>query len=211
MKESRATHLFIDFDETLFEHLAFQAYSANMLNQLYDIDPQRYLENFDPYHEVQQGMHRLYQHEDHLRDTTGLEWDTYSGQLTESVRRDEAAHFCYDDAHEFVEEASKSGMSVRLLTYGIEAYQRFKISLCPVIGRLPVHIVCEPKGDFLSRHFSDASIKGILVDDKIPIPLPDNWQHIWLNRNERERPQDHTPIEITRLHFPSLADTIALS
>ncbi|HMT18883.1 MAG TPA: hypothetical protein PKD15_02505 [Candidatus Saccharibacteria bacterium] len=211
MKHFPATHVFIDFDETLFEHRAFQEYSSQVLSQAHDVNPSRYLERFDEYHDLISPNHRMYRHEDHLRDTTGLSWSVYSGEVTDRVRNDPNAHFCYDDAHRFVSDAQKSGAVVRLLTYGNEAYQRFKIGLCPVIGALPVHVVCEPKGDYLARHFSDAEIKGYLIDDKAPIPLPDNWQHVWLNREGKTHPEENNHLEVTNLHFPSLADTIALA
>jgi len=201
MRLTDYTHVFIDFDETLFCHESYIEWLAKYLKKVYGVDTTEFLASFDDYHDVQDsdGLLRLYRHEQHLLEKTGLAWDMLSGEI-EAVIRSESKDFCYPEVHESIEAISvNKNTGIRLLTYGDGAYQRFKINLCPHMQKIPIHVVGEAKSNFLAKHYSDAGIQGVLIDDKAPLIMPSNWQHVWVNRNGRAKPGQSECIEIQDL------------
>ncbi len=199
----RQQMLFIDFDETLFQHNKFQEWFSGYITKKYLVDTAKYLKTFGKYNYVKdvKGLLRLYKHKEHLLNETGLSWQLLSGEIQEAVS-EQGLDFCYSDAHKFLTDAQNSGIEkVRLLTYGDPDFQRFKISLCRIARDLPVHIVGEPKAEFLNKEFGGASVYGVLLDDKAPLNLPKNWQHLWLNRYSGTPPEDTRLIEINELDF----------
>lgn len=210
-------YIFFDFDETIFNHEDYQQFWANVLEQKLGVDSRPYVDTFSTFHD-KRGVHGLYRHKQHALRTTGHEWSFISGVATDEVRQGEH-HFCHNDAHAAIARAVATGAEVRILTYGREAYQRFKISLCDEVARLPVHVVTEDKGDFLARYFGGEHQHGVLIDDKSPqdISLPPNWQHVWINRNGQPMPDEARCIEVDNLDFSYIelvagfADTIHAS
>ena len=172
--------LYIDFDETLFDHRGYVAFVSGLLAGEEDIS--RYTSTFDDYHDVQDTvrMLRLYRHRDHIADALGYEWGHYSNSVRSAVMQNKQ-DFCYPEVHEFLEYIDTLGdVDVALLTYGDPEYQLYKISLCEHTKRLPVTVVQEPKADYIARyHTAD---HGVLLDDKAPQRLSGSWQHIWVNR-----------------------------
>jgi hypothetical protein len=209
-RETEPTHIFIDFDETIFNHVDYIQFAAGVMSAEFGIDPVPYMESFDSYHDVMDGFHRLYRHDDHIREQAGMEWSMISGVISERASQ-LSLDFCYDDAHRFSEEAVASGAIVRLLTYGDEAYQRYKISLCKEVAALPVHVVREPKAKFLERHFGGSTTRGILVDDKAPLHLPSNWEHAWINRDNRRVDTEYFCLEMSELNFDQMMVLYALA
>ncbi len=180
------SHIFIDFDETLFNHAAYIAWADDVLAGLLGKEAGFYKHNIDDFHQQLDDPHlRLFKHDAHSRETTGKGWDYISGEL-ERVRKDHAGDFCYGDAHDFLQWATAQDVDVRILTFGDAEYQHYKINTCPVIRKLgiPVHVVSEPKRDFLAREFGNAK-RGVLIDDKHPLRLPKNWDEIWINRSSK--------------------------
>lgn len=201
MKLTDYTHIFIDFDETLFSHGSFIEWLSGYLADAHGIDAEGYISTFDEYHDVQdtQGFLRLYRHEAHILEKTGLSWDMLSGEIEQAVKN-ESLDFCYAEVHRFVAELLASNdFDIRILTYGNADYQRFKISLCKHLQALPIHVVHEPKGKFLNKHYNHESIRGVLIDDKAPLVMPQNWQHLWVNRNGRSKPKNAHCVEIVDL------------
>lgn len=79
----------------------------------------------------------------------------------------------YDGTHALVAHARTLG-EVKILTYGIDDYQRLKASLCPSLADIPVITTLRPKGEYLQD-------KGDvwLVDDKpLAGELPPNVRFI---------------------------------
>jgi hypothetical protein len=58
------------------------------------------------------------------------------------------------------------------------------MGLCSVLTEydLPIHIVDTPKSQFLERYFKDVR-NGMLVDDKYPLDLPSNFEHVLIDRS----------------------------
>lgn len=208
MKTTDYTHVFIDFDETLFSHGSYIEWFAEYLAKTHGIDTHDYMSSFDDYHDLQdeQGLLRMYRHDGHILDKTGLSWDMLSGEIQKAVR-DESLDFCYPEAHKFLAELSANkNVEIRLLTYGNADYQRFKIGLCKHLQGIPVHVVREPKGEFLSRNYNQNTTRGVLIDDKAPLIMPSNWQHMWINRKGHTKPENAQCIEIVDLSGALVSD-----
>ncbi len=208
MKLTDYTHVFIDFDETLFSHGSYIEWFAEYLAKTHGIDTRDYMSSFNDYHDVQDalGLLRLYRHEEHILDKTGLSWDMLSGEI-EKIVKNESLDFCYPEVHKFVAELSdKENVEIRLLTYGDADYQRFKIGLCKHLRGIPIHVVHEPKGEFLEKHYNHDTTRGVLIDDKAPLIMPSNWQHLWINRKGRTKPKNAKCIEIADLSGALVSD-----
>ncbi len=195
---SHYDYIFVDFDETLFNHALLNDWVDHMLLSNGHIKQSGdYSKDVDAYHERLTPILRLYRHNDHFKDATQREWAYFAGELKARLRG-QVCPFCYEDAHEFLRRAVESGADVRLLSFGDGEYQRFKIGLCAEIRKLdiPIHIVDRPKREFLAEHFG--AIRGVLVDDKYPLDLPDNITHILIDRKGIYREQSaHDPRIIT--------------
>jgi hypothetical protein len=176
------THLFLDFDETLFNHSRFLDWVDNFLVEHHQIEPAAFKSQIDAYHVLKAEKLRLYRHEAHIEAVTQRRWSFLSAELEKALKQ-RKRDFCYPEAHATLKRLVKLPLDIRLLTYGDGAYQRFKLNTCSLLSqlRLPVHVVDEPKRLFLEREFP--KVQGILVDDKYPLRLPPNWQHVWINRH----------------------------
>lgn len=175
--------LFLDFDETLFNHYSYLDWADNFL-QAYGVRKGAFSEKVEEYHTVLAEHLRLYDHKGHMEAVLGgHSWSFISGEIEHALEK-ERPDFCYPEVHKFLEYILEQGYEPRILTYGNGEYQRYKIKCCRYLSelRLPIHGVDEAKPDFLEREFPDGT--GILIDDKGPLDLPENWQHIWLKRGE---------------------------
>lgn len=175
-----ASHIFIDFDETLFDWRKYRTWLDDFVaTEFGDLKKGEF---FDRYEEFRSD-NNVYKHTEHVAEILGVEWPVFKCAVEAKLSNaGQSVHFCFDDAHDFITLlGSREGIEVALLTFGEEEFQRFKINLCPVTASLSAHIVSEPKADFLKVNFGGET-KGFLLDDKTPLNLPDNWEHVWINR-----------------------------
>lgn len=182
-------YLFVDFDETIFNHSRFVSWLDSRLFADGHITSSKgtFSTTIDEYHEIvhENPRMRLYHHDEHIREVSGKTWDFMSGVI-EAMRRRDKEDFCYQDAHHFIESiTNKVDYETSVLTFGDDDYQRFKIQLCdhPKLSELPVLVTDIVKSDFLAQNFPTG--EGVLIDDKPGLGLPKNWKHIWLNRDEK--------------------------
>lgn len=180
-------HVFVDFDETLFDHYSYLDWFDEELHKDGVLPAGRgsFSAAIDDYHDIrlQKPLLRLYRHEDHLSGVTGQDWQFVSGEMEKKVA-ERSNDFCYTDSHEFLRWLQGKQYDSRILTYGDGAYQRYKIGICKgAVSSFPVHVTIVPKAEFLAAQFPHE--KGVLIDDKYPLELPANWHHIWITRHER--------------------------
>lgn len=189
--------VFIDFDETLCDHLAMLSWIDATWEKVYKTPSKHFSGTVDQHHTVIDEIHRLYRHRDHYA-LSGMVWEEVSVRMSEMIA-EEGVDFCYPEVHKALEVLVAAHDDVALLTFGDEEYQLYKIQQCPLLRKLklPVHVVAEPKRDYLARDFPET--QGVLVDDKQPLGLPINWHHIWVNRSNREAKLTASETEISDL------------
>jgi len=190
--------LFLDFDETLFNHYAYLAWVDTFLEN-HAIEKGTYQKLISDFHTSMGENMRLYDHVGHIEAVLGRSWGYISGEIEQALEYQQK-DFCYEDVHEFLEKITKkSKYDVRILTYGHGEYQRYKIRTCRVLSqlRIPIHVVNEPKREFLKREFPN--VEGILIDDKHPLRLPPNWRHIWITRRENDSLADEQQSNVTKI------------
>lgn len=181
------THIFVDFDETLFNHMAYASWLDEQLHKmkLSSKKHSSFSQSIDDYHDVfsDKPLVRFYRHAEHMHGVSGKSWELMSGEI-EKLIHDQHKDFCYPDAHELLRWLAKEAYDVRVLTFGDGEFQRFKLMICPYLSqnRLPIHVVKQFKKDFLKDNFKDTN--GVLIDDRYPLDLPKGWTHIWLDRSE---------------------------
>jgi hypothetical protein len=175
------SHVFLDFDATLFDTWHFTEWIDDYLVQKHEIVAGAFKDSADDFHTPIDEKHRLYRHAEHVKSVTKRNWSFISAEI-EKAWHDRHQDFCYPEVHKTLRELHKLPLDIRILTYGDAEFQRFKLNSCQVLHelRIPIHVVDEPKRLFLEREF--AKERGILVDDKHPLQLPTNWLHLWLDR-----------------------------
>ncbi len=176
------SHIFLDFDETLFDHDAYFAWADKVLTERFAVSAGSFAGQTGDYHDVVAPLMRLYRHSDHIEDVTKRSWQFMSGELEHELR-ESGLDFCYPETHETLRWLVGLDAEVRILTFGHGEYQRYKINTCPVLHelRIPVHVVNQAKADFLATEFGDIG-HGVLVDDKHPLNLPAKWDEVWIDR-----------------------------
>lgn len=170
--------IFLDFDGTLFDWHVFVPWLDKTLAEKYGIEPQSFIESYKDHHKTFPDGSRLYHHRNHIKAVTGRNWSEIAKIIEQADKR---PHFCFKEVHTIVDELNKE-YDVSLLTFGRDEFQTHKIGLCDFLKSFDTTVVIEPKGDFLAREFSNQL--GVLIDDKYPLSLPGNWQHVWINRTE---------------------------
>ena len=182
--------LYIDFDETLFNHELFIQWISGQVSEKLHIDVSRYVNSFDEYHKAIDTIHRLYDHESHISETLGLSWDEFL-ELAHTAVNQYRPDLLYSGADQLVYDAIRSDEfdTVAILTYGDNTYQRFKIGLCDQIKHVEVVVVDVPKREYLLKQTDE---HGVLVDDKGPLHLPRNFKHAWVDRsNPKIKPTEN--------------------
>ncbi len=176
-------HLQIDFDETIFNHRQYTRWADAQFVDLFGSEAGGYRTTFEEHHtELENGM-RLYDNRAHVEKVTGSTWSYVSGVIQRRWHEDGEPNFCYPEAGGVFQKLRELYPRLSVLTFGDEGYQRFKIGLCPILRDVTLHIVEEPKREFIAREFPETE-RGILVDDRPDLLLPKNWLHIWLLREE---------------------------
>ena len=181
-------YIFIEFDETLFEHYAFAAWIEDLLHKKGELTMGKgsFMTSINAYHEVLQQVPllRLYRHRDHYAHATKSGWQALWAEIHKQAKTSKA-DFSYPDAKRFIERVKSLGAEVKILTYGDQEYQLFKIASCTVSGmaHLETEVILEPKSSYIASTY--AGTRGVLVDDKYPLSLPDGWVHIWIDRESK--------------------------
>lgn len=185
--------LFLDLDRTLFDTVRFVNVLWQTIGRAYTIDHEKQLATMLGWYK-QVGELRYYRFEDHVQQATGQTAD----QVAVKIRPHLAAHdFLYPDTAEIKNWQARGDYTLRILSFGGEWFQKFKISLSPAIADLPADIILQPKNQFIATHFAGA--RGFLVDDKRNPHLPKGFTEVWLQRDTLQNAKESSLIIVNSL------------
>lgn len=174
--------LYFDLDRTLLDTNLFNETLWALIEERYGIDAEQQWKRAPEFFVYDRQLYS-YEFFDHLKDLS-LDNDEVATWLLAELRK---RKLLYEDARPALDWANHS-YEVRILTYGGNRYQRFKIDACPQLADIPVDIVLAPKAEFFSTHTDPA----ILVDDKpIAAELPGHVIFVHLERTQSEQITRH--------------------
>ncbi len=170
--------LLLDLDRTLFNTEYFTKTLWSFMVAAYNIDLNAELEKAKKFYHYSGEMYD-YDFRQHIR-SLGLDPEVVKEVFLDQYRHET---FIYDDTKEVLGLGQE--YDIRLLTYGGEWYQLFKIATCSELSHVPVDIVLEQKADYLRNRYVKDDVT--LVDDKLLTEYsgaewPAHVQFIWLNR-----------------------------
>lgn len=169
--------LFLDLDRTLFDTVRFMNALWHALAAQCGQDYDHCMAMVPQYYRAI-GDYRYYDLWLHIQDGLGVDPEVAVAAITPHLK---GADFTFPDASE-LHEWQKTDYEIRILTFGPEWVQRFKLQFAPRIAQLPIDIILEPKNQFIARDYAGRS--GLLVDDKRDLHLPPNFKEVWLDRED---------------------------
>jgi hypothetical protein len=108
-------------------------------------------------------------------------------ELTKRAQAELSRSFVFDDVVEFL-QATKD-MNRAILTFGANDYQQFKVSLCPELSGLEVHMTQGFKHDYIKMHWPDEPT--LLIDDRLlEDNLPSVTRFVLIDRTQTEPVMD---------------------
>lgn len=164
MKPTRPT-FYVDLDRTLF--------ITDRVGEIFDAIERLYPDNkhikggyerrrtYCVFPRQLEGDDAMYYHDivAQLRDA-GLDSNEVFTRLTDDICD---GKFEYPGIAELIQTLQARG-EVKILTYGEDLYQRFKVSLCPSLAGIEVVSTVEPKTQYLNEN---ASAGDWIIDDKL--------------------------------------------
>lgn len=169
--------LLVDFDRTLFDTGAFVEALWSAISELYGVNKAHELTRAKQFYEYQ-GQWYDYDFYRHLSTIPEIPQNTsvFEAAIRTRLSGDD---FLFPDASGLIDAIDA------IVTFGNEPYQRFKLSFCPQLHRVPTYIIQTGKGDFIRQRFGERP--AVLVDDKrLETELPPSVQFIHLNRGQAQ-------------------------
>jgi FMN phosphatase YigB (HAD superfamily) len=154
-------HFFLDLDRTLFDTDRAKPIIYEAIQEAYDIDADAL--RFD------RRRHYVYPSGDdtyyyplfaHLHKDHAIDPDEAAGKLGDAL---EGHDFLFEDAHLFLDELDAAEAPASILTFGDDAYQEFKVSLCPRLSDYDVTVTRESKGLHIA---TTTEAPSVMIDDK---------------------------------------------
>lgn len=166
--------LLLDLDRTLFDTMTFADTLWSWLEQAYDIDAteRAHMREFFRY------VGEMYDY-DFFAHMQSLGMDRQDVTLRAQQELDRAA-FVYPDVDAFMDQTAELDRAI--LTFGNEPYQSFKLSFCPQLLELPVHITSGLKSQYIRENWPDGNV--VLIDDKLQTDWPAIAKFIQLDRTQ---------------------------
>ena len=169
----------IDMDKTVFKTGQFVIDLAQALEAGFGINAKWFCDQISDAHIQGIGNLRHYDFFDQIQ-SFGLDADEVEAHILKTLG---IRNYTYDDVEPFLDFLTadvQPDQSV-ILTYGEARFQRLKYKCAPVLGSLSIAATLQPKGPYITEHFS--GYQGVIIDDKVIKDLPGNFSHIWLTRN----------------------------
>ena len=146
----------MDLDRTLFRTDEFVRDVWQLAGRLYGFDGERERLNAPDYFTYNGELYD-YDFFRHLSAASGGKGD--EAFEAEAIRL-LSGGYLYDDVQAILGEIDY------IITYGNARYQSLKLSVCPELKGIPVHVVQQAKGPYIAKEFP--GVRSILVDDKSP-------------------------------------------
>lgn len=86
--------------------------------------------------------------------------------------------------------------AVKILTYGEDTYQRFKVELCPSLGGIEVITIIESKSAYLNRC---ATGEDWIIDDKVMTGITNGMHAVRVQHTEGENADAHSLSEVAAI------------
>lgn len=119
-----------------------------------------------------------------LRDS-GIDSDEAFARLEEMLGD---GRFEYPGVAALMQTLHERG-SVKILTYGVESYQRFKARLCPSLRDCEIDVVMEPKSTYLNQH---AGPHDWMIDDKALVGVVSGTHVVRVGHGDRAYEGTHS-------------------
>jgi hypothetical protein len=145
-----------DFDRTLFDTDQFFLEIWQLAGKMYEIDDE-WERSQAPDFFTKYGDAYDYRFFEHLKRAAGQQLSI--PHFINEARKAFSDKFLYDDATNHV-----ITMIDEIVTFGGTEYQTFKLGLCPSLDAIPRRIILEPKGEYITKNYTQPTI---LVDDKL--------------------------------------------
>lgn len=169
--------LLLDLDRTLFDTTLFVQTLWDWIEQVYGVDAEASRYGMKQYFTYVGEMYN-YDFFTHIREL-GID----GAELTKRAQAELTGSFVFDDVEEFLQ--TTKDLDRAILTFGADNYQQFKISLCPELSGLEVHMTQGFKHDYIKTHWPDAST--LLIDDRLlEEGLPSVTQFVLIDRAQAE-------------------------
>lgn len=169
----------VDLDRTLFDTDYFfddlSAHAASIVG----VTKQTFIDDSANFHKTLYPNLTNYDLLYQLSSYGFYEHNLFICSLTEKLKN-QGHQYLYADVGRFLMQLKDMKQDTMILSYGVEQYQRLKISLCPELELLRAVIVLEPKYVYLQR--LAIAHDGVLFDDVVQEFMPTNWRHILVDR-----------------------------
>jgi FMN phosphatase YigB (HAD superfamily) len=180
--------VYLDLDRTIYRTEKGGLIWEKIYELYPELDDKEAAESVEQYHQYVGDMY-YYDFTKHLQ-ALGLDAEIVYQQLLETELTD--GRLEYPGASGLINSLGSKGVEVRVLTFGLDDYQRFKASLCPSLQAIPVITTLHEKAILLE----DEAEECWLVDDKpVGLELPGNVSFAQVNLQPgAERHKEDWPI-----------------
>lgn len=173
----------VDFDRTLFDTSRFFDKLWSCIAETYAIDLKIERERAKTFYRYTTENWYDYDFFTHIGSIDAISDDqvTFTARMHQSLG---SIDFLFEDV------MSLLPLIDAVVTFGNVPYQQFKLSFCPTLASLSIHIISEDKAKFIEREFGDQQV--ILVDDKhLEDDVSNTVRFIHLDRGQRLPIEEH--------------------
>lgn len=168
--------LLLDLDRTIFDTATFMRVLWTALAAEYNADYDREMARVPSFYRAV-GDYRYYDLQLHIQEGLGENADEAMRAVSPILTQQD---FAFADLSELGTWLAHPDYEVRVLTFGPEWVQRWKLVFMPMVKDVPIDITLEPKEAYIAREFAGRT--GFLVDDRLTHSLPDGFTEMYITR-----------------------------
>ncbi|HEV2413034.1 MAG TPA: hypothetical protein VGS28_04520 [Candidatus Saccharimonadales bacterium] len=188
-RRSQIKRLYLDLDRTLYmtdRALKLVAEECEKLWRDKGITAQRLIQEAPRYYSSED-PNALRTHEFFRQMLAyGVDLRTEGGRLRDSLSKYD---LLFPDARDLLDYVDTlNDLEVKIITFGEEDFQKFKLSLLPRLAKYPVIITMGEKATYIRRH--EKKTPSLIVDDKTNPSLPAWCEGVLLDRTGNTSSKD---------------------